>query len=82
MAIDVKSEQLVALRDVGASLPWEPAGSTLSRWHSRGVRGVRLDTVLVGGKRWSSREAIQRFIEAVTAAGASPFSDSNDTGGQ
>ncbi len=42
--------------------------STLWRWHARGVRGVKLETVLVGGMRMTSEEALARFCEAVTKA--------------
>ncbi len=42
--------------------------ATLHRWRSEGVRGVRLETILVGGLRYTSREAIDRFIEAQNAA--------------
>jgi len=34
----------------------------------RGVRGVRLETLMIGGVRKTSTEAIQRFFERVTAA--------------
>lgn len=36
--------------------------STLWRWTRHGVRGVRLETMLVGGLLFTSREAIQRFL--------------------
>jgi hypothetical protein len=32
------------------------------------VRGVRLETVVIGGKRFTSVEALERFAEASTAA--------------
>jgi hypothetical protein len=48
--------------------------STVWRWASRGVRGVRLESALVGGRRMTSAEAFARFAEATTAtaAGGSP----------
>jgi len=42
--------------------------STLHRWRLRGVRGVRLGTVLIGGTRYTSTEALSRFFAATTAA--------------
>jgi hypothetical protein len=42
--------------------------ATAERWRMRGCRGVRLETVLIGGKRYCSSEALQRFVEATTAA--------------
>jgi Protein of unknown function (DUF1580) len=44
--------------------------STVWRWHLRGVRGVRLETLLVGGKRFTSAQALDRFFQATTAAAA------------
>jgi hypothetical protein len=41
---------------------------TIYRWMLRGIRGIRLETVLVGGIRYTSREALERFIAATTAA--------------
>jgi len=43
--------------------------STLHRWQRRGVRGVRLETVLVGGVRYTSREALNRFVSTITRRG-------------
>lgn len=42
--------------------------STVWRWALRGVRGIRLETVLIGGIRYTSREALERFIARTTAA--------------
>lgn len=42
--------------------------STIWRWVQKGVRGCRLETVLVGGKRQTSVEAFARFVDATTAA--------------
>lgn len=66
--IDIKSESLVTLSVAANSLPGNPHPSTLQRWRVRGIHGVRLETVLVGGIRYTSDEALQRFIEATTAA--------------
>jgi len=38
--------------------------ATLHRWRLQGVRGAVLETLVVGGVRFTSREAIARFIEA------------------
>src|SRR5438477_12344262 len=42
--------------------------ATVWRWTSRGIHDQRLETLLVGGIRFTSREALQRFFWAVTAA--------------
>jgi hypothetical protein len=38
--------------------------STLHRWALRGCGGRRLETVLIGRQRMTSREALLRFFEA------------------
>jgi hypothetical protein len=61
-------ETLLTLQAAAASLPGRPHISTLHRWRLRGVRCVRLEPCLVGGTRYTSREALQRFVDAITIA--------------
>ena len=42
--------------------------STVHRWGSRGVRGVKLRTIRIGGKRYVTRAALDEFAAGVTAA--------------
>lgn len=64
------SEDLISLIEASKILPGRPHISTLFRLASpRGLRGVRLETLLVGGRRWTSRQALARFVAASTAAG-------------
>lgn len=67
MAITL-SEKLLTLSEARARLPGRPDMSTLWRWYQRGVRGVRLETVVVGARRYTSAEALERFLSASTAA--------------
>jgi Protein of unknown function (DUF1580) len=41
--------------------------STLHRWATVGVNGIRLQVVQVGGTRCCSRESLERFWAALTA---------------
>ncbi|MBL9165831.1 MAG: DUF1580 domain-containing protein [Planctomycetaceae bacterium] len=68
MMIDVGEERLLPLQAAANALPGCPHISTLHRWRMRGVRGVLLETCLIGGKRYTSREALLRFVEATTFA--------------
>ena len=43
---------------------------TIRRWAARGVRGRRLESVVVGGRRYTSSEAIERFIRPGRPGGA------------
>lgn len=71
MAIDIDSEELIHFNAAGKEFPKPPCHQTLHRWRLRGVRGVKLETILVGGLRYTSREAIRRFIVAQNA-GSNP----------
>lgn len=64
--IDVTSECLMTLSAAATRLPHRPHISTLHRWRLRGVGGVRLETCMIGGRRMTSLEAIERFVDAVT----------------
>ncbi|HUP80984.1 MAG TPA: DUF1580 domain-containing protein [Pirellula sp.] len=47
-----------------------PHLSTVLRWGSRGSAGIKLETVCLGGRKYSSKEAALRFVESVTEAKA------------
>lgn len=71
--IDLNHETVVALADVPARLPSRRRGkrphvSCIYRWAQRGCRGIRLETIQIGGTSCTSLEALQRFFEALTAA--------------
>lgn len=44
------------------------APPTTWRWDKRGVRGVKLETFVIGGRRFTTEEAFARFVERTTAA--------------
>lgn len=64
------TEHMLTLTEAARHLPGRPHVSTLWRWYTRGVRGVRLETLVVGGRRYTSREALQRFSERLTGTEA------------
>lgn len=73
MAIDPTKEKLLRFTEAAKHRLLERAGkgvhvSTLHRWHSVGVHGVKLETLMLGGIRVTSPEALLRFIAGVTAA--------------
>jgi hypothetical protein len=45
-----------------------PNLSTGWRWSTKGCRGIRLETVIVGGKRLTTVEMVRAFIRATTDA--------------
>ena len=79
--IDIARERLIAIHEVPAWLPRRQNGrkvhiSAVYRWVSRGIRGIKLDAVRIGGTTYSSTEALQRFADAVTQATSSVASPS------
>jgi len=69
--IDTQIEALHRLSTAAGLVP-SPSGcgvnvSTVWRWAKRGVRGIRLETIMIGGIRYTSVEALQRFFAATTA---------------
>ena len=67
MAIDVTSETLLTFVEAARRQPHPVHVSTLHRWRLAGVKGVRLETCMYGGRRMTSLEAIKRFVSAVSA---------------
>lgn len=66
--IDLSNEQLIHIRNVPKLLPKRPNGkrvhiSAVYRWIQRGICGVRLEVVKIGGSTYTSVEALQRFCK-------------------
>jgi hypothetical protein len=68
--LDILSESIVPLSEVSSLIPTHPSYSAVYRWHRDGIRGVHLETVLIGGSICTSREALQRFLRDTNAAAA------------
>ena len=62
VSIDVHTENLIPLSKAPKHIPGNPHISTIHRWVQQGVRGRVLETRMVGGRRFTSLEAIARFI--------------------
>jgi hypothetical protein len=68
MSIDTQVEDLITLSDAAKCFPGRAVAiQTMHRWRLNGVRGNKLETCLIGGIRWTSHQAIQRFIAAQNA---------------
>lgn len=59
--IDLQSETLIPLADVPKQLPGRPHVSSVYRWCNRKRRP--LETVKIGGRVYTSLEALERFAE-------------------
>ena len=64
MAKNTAVEDLISLRDAAEKIG--RSYETVWRYAVKGFRGVRLETVRIGGTMRTSREAINRFIREVT----------------
>ena len=79
MAIDYETETIITLGEGCRAVP--PNGisdATIARWIQRGIMVkalgafIKLETLVIGGRRLTSREAIARFIAAQNADGPAP----------
>jgi hypothetical protein len=61
--IDVERDQLITMAEVSAMLPNRPSLCAIWRWRTKGVRGKKLETVVIGGKPFTTRAAVARFAE-------------------
>jgi len=71
--ISWREEELLSLTDAAKQLPGRAGGkrphvSTLYRWVLKGMRGVRLEALPMGGMLYTSVEALQRFFAALARA--------------
>ncbi len=68
---DPSRECPIPLTQVPKTVHWLPGRqpgkrigiSTIFRWASYGIRGVRLETLMVGGIRCTSEDALKRFFK-------------------
>ena len=61
-------QNLVPIRELPSRLPGKPRLSTVYTWlHGDNVDGIRLESIVIGGKRYVSPEAVRRFIAARSA---------------
>jgi hypothetical protein len=72
--IDPLTEEVLTFPQAAKRLPHLQNGrpvhvSTLWRWAMQGLRGVRLETVKIGGARVTSAEALRRFFAALSGVG-------------
>ena len=73
MSIDLKIEELISLAEAVKRLPRRTNGkrinvATIHRWATTGCKGVRLETTYVGAHKYTSVEALGRFLDARNSA--------------
>lgn len=70
MPIDPIRDSLLPLSTLVRHLPNAPSPATLWRWHKRGILGIRLEIIRIGGRVYSTDAALADFIRATTEARA------------
>jgi hypothetical protein len=60
--IDIFKEQIRSYAETSKILPGKPHCATIARWALKGRKGVRLESVVIGSRRFTSVEAIERFV--------------------
>ena len=66
--IDIANETVIPIADAPSYIPGHPSLATVWRWVLNGTRAGKLDSILIGGRRFTSAEAVQRFANRSTAA--------------
>ena len=65
-------ERPITFNEASRFLPngYRPSHATWWRWWKKGLRGIRLRTLLCGGRRFTTPSAVIEFFSQVTAAAA------------
>jgi hypothetical protein len=75
MSINIADEPPIPFTQATGVIPprrrgRKAAASTLHRWATRGLRGVKLEMIMIGGTRCTSVAALQRFFDQLSALDA------------
>ena len=64
MPEDLQSTDLVLLSRLARNLPSKPSPATIWRWHARGVNGVKLKVIRIGGRLFTKQTYWDAFVAA------------------
>ena len=70
MVSDIDDERPITFNQAGTYLPASarPCQATWWRWWRKGLRGERLQTMVIGGRRYTTVRFLLEWISRVTAA--------------
>ncbi len=60
--IDLDNETLITFSQAVRMFPGHMSPNTVARWALHGTRGAILESIKVGRQRFTSKEAVHRFI--------------------
>jgi hypothetical protein len=70
--IDISKQQILTLKEAIAVVPKidgkRPSLGSLYRWVNKGIRGVRLEVISIGGRTCTTRESLNMFFNEVAQA--------------
>jgi len=58
-------QKYYTLAEIRSLLPGKRHMSTIHRWMQRGVRGIKLPTILIGGRRYVEAESFSKFLQQI-----------------
>ena len=81
MTIELSTETPITIAEVPLQIPKRHGRkvhySTVYRWMTKGVRGRKLESLLIGGVRYTTIEALARFLK-LTPQKPAALSESSD----
>lgn len=73
MAIDILSEELIDLSKARKLFPGHtPSPASIWRWALYGINGLKLETIKIGARRFTTKQAIHRFIAGESTSSNCP----------
>lgn len=63
-SLSLLAEDVISFREAQKEIPTRPCLQTIYRWCERGVDGIKLERVRIGGRFVTSRQAVHRFLAA------------------
>jgi len=86
MAIDLRTEQILSLKEAAERVPGGRCSATIENWieigcFSRANGRVFLESVKLGGRRVTSWEALERFFELIDTREVRDVKDDSEVRG-
>ncbi len=66
----LSDETPLSLIDAAKLFANHPSPPSVYRWAQKGVKGVKLEARNIGGRKYTSREAVERFLTALNQSPA------------
>jgi hypothetical protein len=64
---NILNETLLTIKQAAEALPIARTPQTVTMWIRQGCHGRKLESTRIGGRRFTSKEALERFLNTNTA---------------